>query len=85
MVDKGSVITCNGTEYSKATLCKICKCGFDDRCWAVALSSMEWPWNLRVCNKAGEPGHESHDSSKHNFTKNQLHQIRQLTEAARRK
>jgi hypothetical protein len=83
--DNGSIVTCNKVEYSKVTLCRICKCGFDDKCWPVALSTMEWPWNLRVCNKAGEPGHESHNSSKHRFTAQQLQDIRQLREAARGK
>ena len=43
--------------------------------------------DLRVCNKADEPGHESHNSSKHRFTTHQLQEIRQLTdlEAAKRK
>ena len=30
--DNGSIITCNKLECSKATLCRVCKCGFDDKC-----------------------------------------------------
>ena len=53
---------------SKATLAKICKCGPNDRCWAVALSAMRWPVCLQLCPCPQKEGHQSHNSSQHIFT-----------------
>jgi hypothetical protein len=56
------------SSISKAALAKICNCGPNDKCWAVALSHMHWPSCLRLCPCPTKKGHESHDSSQHQFT-----------------
>jgi hypothetical protein len=73
-------ISINGCVHSKAELAKACGVGTDDRCWATAVSRMPWPLKLKMCNHAEEPGHESHDSSKHKFTSKQLDALELLTQ-----
>jgi hypothetical protein len=56
------------SSVSKAALAKICNCGPNDKCWAVALSAMRWPDCLKLCPCPTKKGHESHKSSQHQFT-----------------
>lgn len=73
-----------GTKVLKSDLAAACDCGEDDKCWAVPMSIKPWPMKLEACNRHGEPGHESHDSSHHRFTAQQLQKIGQLCVAAKK-
>jgi hypothetical protein len=55
----------NQVVLQKSELAAALNCQPEDRCWAVAVSSLGWPLALRMCNHAGEKGHESHNSSAH--------------------
>jgi hypothetical protein len=72
----------NKVVLQKAELSAACGNAPEARCWAVAVSSLGWPLCLRMCPYAGQPGHESHDSSAHCFTLEELHLIQTLYQAA---
>jgi hypothetical protein len=80
IVETDTSISLNGRPFAKSDLAAACGVGTDDLCWATSLSSMPWPLCLRLCNHAGEPGHESHDSSRHKFSTEQLQSARLLIE-----
>ena len=58
-----------GPILNKKDMAVVCNCGVEDRCWAIPLSMKKWPWNLEMCNHAGEEGHEHYDSDKHTFSR----------------
>lgn len=68
------------SNVSKAALAKIVGCGPNDRCWSSAMSSMDWPWCLQMCHKAGKKGHEDEHSKQHIFTRAQRAKCRKLSE-----
>ena len=68
------------SNVSKAALAKIVGCGPNDRCWPSAMSSMDWPWCLQMCHKAGKKGHEDQHSKQHIFTRAQRAKCRKLSE-----
>ena len=72
----------NKVVLQKAELSAACGNAPEARCWAVAVSSLGWPLCLRMCPYAQQPGHESHDSSAHCFTPEELHLIQTLYQAA---
>ena len=58
-----------GPLLNKKDMAVVCGCEVEDRCWAVPLSMKKWPWNLEMCNHAGEKGHEHYDSDMHRSSK----------------
>ena len=68
------------SNVSKAALAKIVGCGPNDRCWPSAMSSMDWPWCLLMCHKAGKKDHEDEHSKQHIFTRAQRAKCRKLSE-----
>jgi hypothetical protein len=59
----------------KQEMAAVCGCGVEDKCWGVAMCKKPWPLKLGMCNKAGQPGHEAHESAQHRFTFQQLKAI----------
>jgi hypothetical protein len=72
----------NDVTMKKAELAHTCNCGPDDRCWALAFSVLGWPNCLRLCQHPGAAGHESHDSSAHQFSKQEFTALQTLHKAA---
>jgi hypothetical protein len=73
----------NRVVVSKAELAHICKCGPNDRCWAMVFSLLGYPNCLRICQHKGQPGHESHDSSAHCFSNQEYTACRNLVAASK--
>jgi len=71
----------NSSVVLKSDLAAVCKCGTEDKCWAIILSCQRLPWSLSMCNHAGEPGHESGTSSKHTFANEQYAAARALVQS----
>ena len=67
-----------GPIMNKRDMAMICDCGVEDKCWAIPLSMKKWPWNLELCNHAGEEGHQHYDSAKHTFSKSETDDLRGL-------
>lgn len=65
-------------QASKLDLAKICGCGINDRCWAVAYSMKPWPLKLELCNRAKHLGHEAYDTDLHTFTAKQTKELHDL-------
>ena len=77
-VDTATEFGLGSKKVLKSELAAVCACGINDKCWALAFSSRPWPDKLEFCNCKGQPGHESHKSTKHNFTPMQMLRLRRL-------
>ena len=82
VVETATEFVLNGVTLAKAEMAQVCKCEPDDKCWAVGLSTLGWPLCLRLCQHPGSPGHESHTSSAHDFTEEQIAALSTLYKAA---
>jgi hypothetical protein len=67
-IDTATEFGLGAKKVLKTLLAEAAGCGENDRCWALTFSTRPWPDKLRMCNKPGQPGHESHDSAQHQFT-----------------
>lgn len=76
IVDTATDFGVDGVVVPKADLARAAGCGTEDKCWAICFSRKPWPRKLEYCNAPGLPGHETHDSTKHSFTKTQMLRLR---------